>query len=308
MESTINVGGLECDSCAKVISRLASKTEGCTLKSVDYSLGKIVVDCQDESKLGELKAKLTEAGYAVDGKKTSRSSVGRPMEFFKSVLSGSQEFLAEKTIVESAFASLLVMLVLTAGIQFAIPATKPYFSLLILTSFGTAAFYAALAHHRAFTEPTSCMTGMMVGMTVGMIGGFMFGSLAGAANGMFVGSLAGMAVGMAFGALAGSTVGVMGILEGLMAGLMAGTMGAMLSVMLFSDNVILFLTILFVVCIVILLGLAYLLFRENGTAANQNPQSFLQSVMLNTVFFVLFSALLVWGPRSALSWAAIKGG
>lgn len=308
METTIKVGGLECDSCAKVISRIANKIEGCTIKSIDYSMGRISVEYNNTEKLDELKNELTQAGYSIGDTPVNHRTVQRPLKFFKAIFSENNEFVAERTIIESSLSSFLVMLVITTVLQTTIPLTRPYFDLLVLLSFGITAFYVALIHHQAFAEPTSCMTGMMVGMTLGMIGGFMFGSIAGAANGMFVGSLTGMFIGMFFGAIAGSTVGVMGVMEGLMAGLMSGTMGAMLSVMLFSDNVILFLVILFAVCIAILMCLPYLLYKENGTVTKEKVPSVLMAIASNTVFFSLFTLLIVWGPHSALSWITVKGG
>ena len=302
MRETINLSGLECDSCTKVVARLIEKSS-CRLVSAGFDSGCIEVVDSDDGSISRLKEALLDAGYGVNGKPLQRGSLSRPLKFFSDVMSKA-EYSVEREILEAGVASLVLMLALTA-LAFYLPAlsaVRDYLPLLLLGAFGTMAAYLTLAHHRAFSVPSSCMTGMMVGMTIGMMGGFLAGALSGAANGMYIGSIAGMAVGMFFGVLAGIPVGVMGVLEGMMAGIMGGTMGAMLSVMLFNDHLIEFLVILFAACISVLFGLSYMLFRENGLAIGGRKPSLFRAIVANTLFFAVFSALLVWGPKTTFAW------
>ncbi len=305
METTLRVSGLECDSCAKVIARLAAKSN-CTLASIDVATGSVKVSCSTQADLSAFTSLLKDAGYGIDGQALARGNLGRASRFFTDIVTGSNGLKVERKIVEASALSLVLMLALSASVLF-IPLfaeARSFVPLLVLTAIGVSACSMALSHYRAFGQPFSCMCGMMVGMTIGMMGGFLSGALAGAANGMFAGSVAGMLIGMGFGAMAGSTTGVMGVLEGLMAGLMGGTMGAMLSVMLFADNVVLFLFMLFAASVPILLGLSYMLWREAGSLPATYAPNVTRMVVGNTLFFILFSAFLVWGPRSTFSWTA----
>ncbi len=303
MEHELRLTGLECDSCARVISRVVERI-GASVKDIDYSMGRLVVEVNSDAQLDDLKAALIEAGYGVDGNDTNRGVMARPLAFLGKLLSNSTDFDAERRIAESSMFSLLIMLaglfLLTYVLQIVSPRFVP---LLALAAVGTVACSTALIHFRAFRQPFSCMSGMMIGMTIGMMAGFLAGALSGAANGMLVGSIVGMAIGMGMGAIAGARNGVMGILEGLMAGIMSGTMGAMLSVMLFNDNVLLFLIFLFASCIFVLLGLSYMMLREGGSVLPSSVPILAKSIAANVAVFAVFGALLVWGPRAAFAWA-----
>jgi hypothetical protein len=130
----------------------------------------------------------------------------------------------------------------------------------------------------------------------------MLGAVVGATNGMFVGSVVGMAGGMLAGIWAGKYVGVMGTLEGMMAGLMAGTMGAMLSVMMVVDNLVPFLYILFGVCIVMLLGLNYMIYAEAGPLMQARIPSWTRILVIACVVLIFIYALALFGPKSFVAW------
>ncbi|MFA6048833.1 MAG: hypothetical protein WC792_02705 [Candidatus Micrarchaeia archaeon] len=302
MEQNIQLSGLECDSCEKVVARLVEKN-ACTLVSLDAKKGALVVDAPSQQNLESLQSALSGAGYGVGGNPASRGDSGRFFWFLGKLFSNSPELAAERAIVEVAAVSLFAMVCLVALPYFVpqLSGAKPFAPLLFLGAAGTAACYLALEHFRSYTQPHNCMCGMMVGMTIGMIGGFLAGALSGAANGMFTGSVVGVVVGMWLGASAGSAVGVMGALEGLMAGLMSGTMGAMLSVMLYNDNLMPFLFILFAACVLILAALSYMLYRESGPLPEGKRSGIAAAVATNVALFAIFSAIIVWGPRSALA-------
>ncbi len=302
MEDTLQLSGLECDSCEKVVARIVAKNS-CAFKSLDAKSGKLVVDAPSEQNASALRDALLDAGYGVGSKPAARGDFRRFNAFISKLFNGGAELATERAILEAAVASLFAMVILVS-LSFFLPqlsAARPYAVLLILGALGAAASYFALQHFRYYTEPQTCMCGMMVGMTIGMMAGFLAGALSGAANGMFTGSVVGMAVGMYLGAVAGSSVGVMGVMEGLMAGLMSGTMGAMLSVMLYNDNLVPFLFILFAACISMLAALSYMLYRESGPLPEGKRPSLAMAVATNTALFAVFSCIIVWGPRTAFS-------
>jgi hypothetical protein len=160
----------------------------------------------------------------------------------------------------------------------------------------------AILHFRAYKGDVSCSDGMMIGMTVGMMASFMVGAAIGATNGIFVGSVVAVAIGLASGVLTGKCCGIMGIMEGMMAGLMGGLMGPMTSVMMYSDNLLLFMPILFGTCLLILFGLTYMNF-SGGVRANASEVQAPNFAQFFTISFVLCAAvvaIMAYGPRSAL--------
>ena len=157
-------------------------------------------------------------------------------------------------------------------------------------------------HMKCYRKRMSCQNGMMVGMVTGMIAGFLVGALIGASNGMFMGSLFGMLAGIAVGLELGRCCGIMGSLEGIMAGIMSGVMGAMTSVMLYNDNMVPFLYVLFGACIVVLGGLSYMMSKEGGKAKlSELKAGRLEFVAFAALFFLLLVAIALFGPKSAIT-------
>ena len=113
-----------------------------------------------------------------------------------------------------------------------------------------------------------------------------------------------MAAGTLLGGYLGYCCGVMGLLEGLMGGVMAGTMGAMLSVMMVLDHLNEFLAILFLSFAGILLGLSYMIHKENRDAGAARPAI---SPYFAVALLAQIAILLVmnYGPRS---FAGVLGG
>ncbi len=161
---------------------------------------------------------------------------------------------------------------------------------------------SAILHFRSYKGDVSCTDGMMIGMTFGMMAGFMVGAAVGATNGMFVGSVVAVTVGIIAGMLTGKCCGVMGIMEGMMAGLMGGLMGPMTSVMMISDNLLVFMPYLFAVCLMILFGLTYMNYsgsvRQNHKEI-RNP-SLAQFFVVSFVVCAVIAIIMAYGPRSAL--------
>ncbi|MBI5229382.1 hypothetical protein HY991_04680 [Candidatus Micrarchaeota archaeon] len=163
---------------------------------------------------------------------------------------------------------------------------------------------SAVAHLRTYSKALPCMTGMMIGMTLGMTAGFMLGAVTGATNGMFVGSVVGMLAGMVVGSYGGKCAGVMGIMEGLMAGVMGGTMGAMTSVMMINDNLLWFMPLLIGSFVVILLGLGYLVYKENNFVGEKakiaGEFELLPFFSVCFILTIMMTLLMVYGPKSYL--------
>ena len=298
VEKTFTATGLTCGSCEELIGRAVSKNGG-ALKGVDYASGLVTVDCE-EGKFEEIKQAVYAKGFGPSSKTHSFKGV------VKGILGDDSAFAAERKIIEYSIGSLLLVFLVQAGFSFFLFQGIENFwtvfaPLIFLLTLGVVATMAAFSHLSFFKTDLSCMTGMMVGMTMGMTSGFMLGALMGATNGMFVGALLGMLVGIALGAFAGKCCGVMGVMEGMMAGLMSGTMGAMLSVMLLGDNLMAFIFILFIVCVLILLGLGYAVFKESGFIPQgkfELPFAAFAAIALFTT--MALTLLMLYGPKSAV--------
>lgn len=210
----------------------------------------------------------------------------------------------EGELVKTVFASLLTSLVLLVVLYFVrlkdVPDFFPKYGFyLFFAVLSIAAFMPSVRYVRAFKE-FPCMSGMMVGMTIGMIIGFLLGFYVGATNGMFWGGFYGVAVGILFGAWSGKCCGVMGVMEGMMAGFMGGLMGAMTAVMMLNDNLKAAGVLVFVVCVAILFGLNYMLFKETRGAERKMKEGQMFTMWWSLILTALTTWLMVFGPRSLL--------
>lgn len=160
-------------------------------------------------------------------------------------------------------------------------------------------------HIKHYREYFSCSTGMMIGMTVGMMSGFMIGAIIGATNGMFIGSVVGLFTGITIGVWCTRTCGIMSTIESMMAGLMAGTMGAMISVMLISDNILLFMPILIGICSITLAGMSYMIYKEHEEHREkiQKLDKYDMTIYLTAMFIlaIVLTTIVIWGPKSVLT-------
>ncbi|MDP2718163.1 MAG: hypothetical protein Q8P02_05440 [Candidatus Micrarchaeota archaeon] len=285
-----------CAACREIISRTVAQFPGAHLKSLDLDSGLVVLEC-DEKDASAIQDAVFKRGYGPLSDASAKSVLG-------GVLGNDSAFAAERKILEYSLFSFFIVFPAVLFLAWILSAGSAAFwtvwaPLGFLSSASICATMAAFSHLSFFRTRLSDMTGMMVGMTVGMSAGFLFGALVGATNGMFVGSLAGMAVGMGLGAWAGRCCGVMGVMEGLMAGLMSGTMGAMISVMMLAEPILLFLVILFVVCVAILAGLSFAVFREAGTISQESFRpSFASFAAVSLLAGVFLTLLMVAGPKS----------
>ncbi len=231
----------------------------------------------------------------------TQATFGQELKGFLSGIALGKENLAQvrKLLLMSAGSlALLFIFIAVASLAFNIlPASIiPYAAYCALSSVG---LLAAIAHYHSHRTQFTCMEGMMVGMTIGMMGGFLFGAIIGATNGMFIGSVCGMAIGMASGAWCGKCCGIMGALEGLMAGLMGGTMGAMLTVMMALDNLSLFMPIFIASCLLILAGLAFMIYSCASRRQEARPMKGWKFAIACALLFAATLAVMLLAPRSS---------
>jgi ABC-type dipeptide/oligopeptide/nickel transport system permease subunit len=133
-----------------------------------------------------------------------------------------------------------------------------------------------------------------------MVSGFLPGFLLASTNGMFIGSLFGMFIGISLGILNGKCCGVMGIIEGIMAGFMGGLMGAMTAFMLFNDNLIPSMIIVFIISAIILFSLNYMIYKEMKTEERKIKEDQFSTFAITFVLINLTIWLMIYGPRSGV--------
>ena len=243
-EYKLELTGMTCDSCSKLIKRVAEQNNA-VVTALDFQKQCVTLSCEEE-KLATIKQQLVEKGYPEKGSGGNvRGDPRRVKRYISAILAGESQLSVETKLFNYAIGS-TAALIFFGGVGYAtilksLPNAVAYIPLLILTIIGAVAAVYSYQHLNCYRKTISCMNGMMIGMTMGMITGFMVGALIGATNGIFIGSTAGIIVGMALGGDIGRCCGIMGAMEGIMAGLMAGIMGAMTSIMMLRDNLILFL-------------------------------------------------------------------
>jgi hypothetical protein len=306
MDFRLELDGMKCESCEKTVRRVAEQN-GASVSSVDAKSGTVAFSCE-EGAIDAIMSGLMEKGYKQRGAGASpRGNPSRVKDYVFSVIAGDGHVSVEASLLNHGIGSAAVLIAL-GGIAFAalsasVPYSGAYVPLLLLLALGSIATIFSYSHMGCYKSSISCMNGMMVGMTIGMMSGFMFGALVGATNGMFMGSVAGMAVGIVLGGNVGRFCGVMGAMEGVMAGLMGGLMGAMTSVMLINDNLVAFLYLLFGVCIFVMGGLSYMMYREAGPAPERGLAAGFGRFFLScAALSLIIGMMMVFGPKGLVSY------
>ncbi len=304
-EYSLRLSGMTCGACEKVIERVATHG-GAAIRQIDANRGLVELACPEGS-IGAIRQQLAEKGFReLQEDDLERGNVRRFLSYCKAVLAGEKHVMIENRLLNYALGS-GVLLGIAGAISYG-----PF-----LAAFGTPAAAASLIafvvltavmsvyslfHMETYRKGMSCQNGMMVGMTSGMASGYMVGAVIGATNGMFVGSVAGTAIGIAIGLGLGRYSGIMGAMEGIMAGLMAGTMGAMTAVMLLNDNLLAFLYILSGLCMVMVGGLSYMMFREAGPAPSAASRAgFGRFAGLSAALSAMMAVIMLFGPRAAIT-------
>lgn len=300
----LQVNGLTCGSCEKIIRRTIGKFENASVESFDFDRGKVSVTAS-ETDIGKIVSTLKEKGYHTFLTKDIEELEGETeldrLRYVLTQLTGNHpKFSLERKMIQTAFFSLLGTLAIALIFPVLFPTAKPLLGLFILGSIMIALTIFSVQHIQSFGRQ-SCNTGMMTGMGIGMMSGFMAGALVGASSGMFWGSIIGMMTGMFLGVKIGRSCGNMGVLEGLMAGLMAGTMGAMLSVMLVFDHQFEFLIILWITCAAILMGLSYMMIKELGVQPKNPVLNAEKTILMAVILSVLLNVFMWAGPKVVAS-------
>ncbi len=303
---TLRLSGMSCGACEKVIGRVA-ESNGAGVEEIDARTGTLRISCPEE-KLGPIREELARRGFREkDGEETEeRGDPGRLMAYIRSVIAAEPQVELENTLLNYAIGTGIMLMLGGAFLYgpmlgaFGSPLRAASMILFIAAAAVTAAY--SFAHMSAYRRWMSCSNGMMVGMTTGMASGYMVGGILGATNGMFVGSVAGVAVGISFGLALGRFCGIMGAMEGVMAGLMSGTMGAMTTVMMLNDHLFAFMYILSAVCIAIIGGLSYMMFREAGPAPKDGYRGgFAVFAWLALSMSAMMVLIIFYGPKSGIA-------
>ncbi|GEM_PF-502457 len=327
-----DIGGMTCNSCERMISKSVGHVPGVSIESISAASGKMAVSAE-ESALGEIAKAIESAGYKALGNKKAggdgnasdadesasdgqgsgccNTSELKANHVLENLMSSKPEWKAERQLLLYAFATMTGLLLLLGLAYVGLWRGDAKFAsttlpLLAIGAVSIVAIVGAGAHFDAFHKPITCSTGMMEGMTFGMMSGFLVGALLGATNGMFWGSLLASIIGCVAGWWGGRTSGVMGVMEGLMAGIMSGTMGAMLSVMLVAEPLPIFLAFLTLVCVIILMALSYMNVKEIGLiGTTAKIPAFTSMASTCLIFFILLSAIMIYGPKSGLVFGGI---
>jgi hypothetical protein len=221
-------------------------------------------------------------------------------KFIESLNSKRVEGEIIKTILYSLLASFSVLIILyLVKFRFIDNFLEKYGIFFLLFIISLSFMLAIVRQIRAYKE-FNCMSGMMIGMTIGMISGFLSGFFVGATNGMFFGSMIGIIVGISFGIWNGSYCGIMGILEGIMAGFMGGLMGSMSSVMMINDHLITASIAVTLVCLTILIGLSYMVYKETIERDRVHNENHLFTIIVSAILITSISLFMVFGPRGGL--------
>lgn len=219
------------------------------------------------------------------------------------------EMKAEKNMIMLAIIAFVILSTAQAIFYFAFikQASIAFLQFIVYIIISTVIIGAAVWHIKHYREYFSCSLGMMIGMTVGMMSGFMIGAIIGATNGMFIGSVVGMFTGIGIGVWCTRTCGIMSALESTMAGLMSGTMGAMISVMLISDNILLFMPMLIGVTSITLIGMSYMIYKEHEEHREKinklDKYDMIIYISAMFIFSIALTAIITWGPKSVLALA-----
>lgn len=299
----LQINGLTCGSCEKIVKRTIEKFDSVKIESFDFNRGRVKITADDSVIVDVLKS-LKEKGYhsfqtteieEVEGE----SEVERFRYLVSQLIKNNPKMSVERSLIQMSVLTLMGSIALSFLFSIIFPSSKELLGLFLLGSIMVALTVFSIQHIQSFGKQ-SCSTGMMSGMGVGMMSGFMAGALIGASNGMFWGSIIGMFTGMILGVKIGRSCGNMGVLEGLMSGLMAGTMGAMLSVMLVFDRQFEFLIILWITCSIILLGLSYMMVKELGIQPKERKVNSERIILIALAVSFLLNLFMWVGPKVAV--------
>lgn len=305
MKKTIYVPDIECDSCSKLISKKLSEEQGInnfsmTEESVDVDFDEQKTNTQNIIKI------ISDSGFRASEEPFERKTLKERMRDFKE---NKKKYEVEKKILRYTVALFFALLIIEAIVYFVVLKNIPdfiqkYALWIIYLDVSVSVIALGMWHIFSYRAKVTCMVGMMIGMTIGMQTGMMIGAILGATNGFFTGAMVGMLLAVIVGSIAGKCCGVMGVMEGMMAGVMGGTMGPMISVMMFSDNLNIFMPVYLIINIIITWGLSYMLYEEvveNKKGVIKKPIDFMTLTAYTTIITLIILAIMLYGPKSGLA-------
>ncbi|MDO8480756.1 MAG: heavy-metal-associated domain-containing protein [Nanoarchaeota archaeon] len=302
MKSTIYVPDIECDSCVKVIDRKLKELQG--IEGIEFKPDAIEVAFNEALlKPENIVTMIKNSGFRASTEPFDRKTI---TERFRDFRENRHKYAIEWQGVKYTFYTLFILIAFELLLYSAFFRGIPNF----WQTYGIWLFYlnlsivtigAALWHFKAYRAKVTCMVGMMIGMIIGMQAGMMVGAIIGATNGFFVGAMTGMLLGVGVGAIAGNCCGIMGILQGMMAGLMGGTMGPMISLMMFSDNLHIFMPFYMAINILILAGFSYMVIEEvvENRKVERKPVDFQLFAAVSLIASAGLTLLMLYAPKSA---------
>ncbi len=302
MKITLYVQDIECESCTRLIEKGMKTLQG--INGYVFKKDSVEVD-YDPSLLKEeaIIEAISSRGYAASKYPLTKTSFKRRLSDF---LKNRQKYAVERQMLLISVLSFIVLLFSEAVLVLAFYKNTGVvlrnWQWFVYLDISVVSIAAAIWHLKAYKGAITSMTGMMLGMTLGMQTGFMIGAVIGATNGMFIGSTVGMMAGVVLGVIGGKDTGIMGALQGMMSGVMGGTMGAMLTVMLLSDNVLLFMPLFMLINVIIMWGMSYMVYEEvvEDKKVHIAPADF--GMFFSYVFIstILLGIIMIYGPKSAL--------
>ena len=304
MKTRIFVPYIECDSCVKVITRKFQSIQG--IHKLDINQDSIDFDFNEDAITAEdIITSIQNIGFRASLRPFERKSFKERWNHFNE---HPHKYEMPIRAVKYSIYALLILIVFQliayVGLQNSLPDLfSRYGWWLLYLDLSVASIGGTVWYMASHKTDVSCMTGMMIGMTVGMQTGMMIGAVVGATNGFFVGAMVGMLTAVVAGTLTGAVCGIMGAVQGMMSGVMAGTMGAMITVMMITDNVLVFMPFYMAINVLILGGLIYL-YYEDVVEGKKEPHkihidfpTFASACVIVTTALTL---IMIYGPKSPL--------
>ena len=305
MKTKIYIPDMECDSCTKIIKKKFAHIDGMISHEIHEDSMDIVYD-ENMIKAEDFVIAIEDLGFRASVRPFERKSF---KERWTSFRENPHKYEMVTKAINYGFKTFILLIILQAVAYFGflnniIPNFFNHYAWwLLYLDVSIASIGAIIWYMSSYKGTVTCMTGMMIGMTVGMQAGMMVGAVVGATNGFFMGSMVGMTVAVIAGTITGAVCGIMGALQGMMSGVMAGTMGSMITVMMYTDNVLIFMPYYMILNVLVLFGLIYLFYEEvveGKRDVTKRPLDFTTFASACVIVAAILTTIMIYGPKSQL--------
>lgn len=305
IKTKIYIPDIECESCSKLLEKKIGKIDGVK----DYTIHNDSMDIQYNEHMIQAEDFVTaieDLGFRASIRPFERKSFSERWRDFRE---NTHKYEMIYTTLRYGLLIFLVLAILQSIAVFGFwNSTIPNFIAkygiwLLYLDVSIASIGATIWYMSSYKGTVTCMTGMMIGMTVGMQAGMMIGAVVGGTNGFFTGAMVGMTVAVIAGTITGAVCGVMGAVQGMMSGVMAGTMGSMITVMMFTDNIQIFMPYYMIINVLILLGLIYLFYEEvveGKKDLKKKSLDFITFASACVIITAIITMIMIYGPKSPL--------